>query len=231
VFEVRDTGIGIAPGRIEDMFQPFIQADASITRRFGGTGLGLAISRKLARALGGDLSATSAPGVGTTLTFTCATGSLDRVALLAPAQVLAAPVAPAVAPKVRWRIPASRVLVVDDGAENRELLSLVLAEQGLWVEEAENGQVALDKVAAGGIDLILLDMQMPVMDGVEATVAIRQLPMHARTPILALTANTLVEDRYACFEAGMDGFLIKPLDREKLDEALAALVASRHLVA
>ncbi|HEY8358705.1 MAG TPA: ATP-binding protein, partial [Ramlibacter sp.] len=130
--EVSDSGIGIAPEKVESMFDPFTQADASITRRFGGTGLGLAISRRLARALGGDLTASSQPGVGTTMIFTFATGALDGVRML-EAQDLVAPaqVAAVTQGRKRWKIPPARVLVVDDGAENRELLSLVLAEQGL----------------------------------------------------------------------------------------------------
>ena len=227
VMVVRDTGIGIPSERIEDMFQPFIQADASITRRFGGTGLGLAISRKLARALGGDLSAASTPGVGTTLTFTCATGALDHVNMLAPAQVLAAQVVGTAAPRSRWRIPASRVLVVDDGAENRELLSLVLAEQGLWVEEAENGQIALDKVAAGGFDLILLDMNMPVMDGYTAVRNLRR--QGVATPVVAFSANAMKGYEEEVLAAGCTGFLTKPVDIDLLLACVADLLGGERL--
>jgi CheY-like chemotaxis protein/HPt (histidine-containing phosphotransfer) domain-containing protein/anti-sigma regulatory factor (Ser/Thr protein kinase) len=225
---VRDTGIGIPVDRIEDMFEPFTQADASITRQFGGTGLGLAISRRLARALGGDLSAVSAPGVGTTLTFTCATGALNQVKMLTPAQVTAARAVVAAAPKARWRIPASRVLVVDDGAENRELLSLVLAEQGLWVEEAENGQIALDKVAAGGgFDLILMDMHMPVMDGYTAVRTLRSRSVS--TPIIAFSANAMKGYEEEVLAAGCTACLTKPIDIDVLLERLAQLLGGERV--
>jgi PAS domain S-box-containing protein len=227
VMEVRDTGIGIPAGRIEDMFEPFIQADASITRRFGGTGLGLAISRKLARALGGDLTATSTPGVGATLTFTCETGSLQNVRMLTPGQVMAAQTVVAAAPKARWRIPASRVLVVDDGAENRELLSLVLAEQGLWVEEAENGQVALDKVAAGGFDLILMDMHMPVMDGYSAVRTLRSRGV--ATPIIAFSADAMKGYETEMLAIGCAACLTKPFDIDILLDRLAQVLGGERL--
>jgi PAS domain S-box-containing protein len=227
VMEVRDTGIGIAADRIEDMFEPFTQADASITRRFGGTGLGLAISRRLARALGGDITAASAPGTGSVLTFSCETGPLDGVRWLEPAQVLAVRASAAAVARTSWRIPASRVLVVDDGAENRELLSLVLAEQGLWVEEAENGQQALDKVAAGGIDLILMDMNMPVMDGYTAVKALRA--QGTTTPIVAFSANAMKGYEEEVLAAGCNACLSKPIDIDLLVACVADLLGGERL--
>ena len=227
LMEVRDSGIGIAADRVENMFEPFTQADASITRRFGGTGLGLAISRKLARALGGDLSATSQPGAGTVMSFTCETGPLVGVAMLAPAQVLVAPPATAAAPQSRWRIPASRVLIVDDASENRELISLVLTEQGLWVEEAENGQVALDKVAAGGFDLILMDMNMPVMDGYTAVRALRG--QGVTTPIVAFSANAMKGYEEEALAAGCDASLTKPVDIDLLLGSVAGFLGGERL--
>ena len=227
VFEVRDTGIGIPAERIDDMFQPFTQADASITRRFGGTGLGLTISRKLARALGGDLVAASEPGAGTTLTFTCDAGSLAGVKLLTRAQIMEARPAAAVAASSRWRIPASRVLVVDDGAENRELVTLVLTEQGLWMEEAENGQEALDKVAAGGIDLILMDMNMPVMDGYTAVKALRARGV--TTPVVAFSANAMKGYEEEVLAAGCSACLSKPVDIDALISCVASLLGGEQL--
>ncbi len=225
--EVRDTGIGMAANRVEDMFEPFTQADASITRRFGGTGLGLTISRKLARALGGDLTATSNPGVGSVLTFTCDTGPMVNPKMLAPAQVLAAPAAAAAAPRSRWRIPASRVLVVDDGPENRELLSLVLAEQGLWVEEAQDGQVAVERVASGGFDLILMDMNMPVMDGYTAVKLLRSRGVV--TPIVAFSANAMKGYEEEVLAAGCTTCLTKPVDIDQMLDCVAGLLGGERI--
>jgi PAS domain S-box-containing protein len=228
VIDVRDTGIGIAPDRVEAMFQPFTQADASITRRFGGTGLGLAISRNLARALGGDLTATSTPGAGTVLTFTCDCGPATNARMLTPSEVLAGPAAPSVASRSRWRIPASRVLVVDDAAENRELVSLVLTDQGLWVEEAANGQIAVDKVAAGGFDLIFMDMNMPVMDGYTAVKLLRA--QGVTVPIVALSANAMKGYEEEVLEAGCTACLTKPVDIDLMLDCAAGLLGGERLV-
>ncbi len=228
--EVHDSGIGIAPDKLESMFDPFTQADASITRRFGGTGLGLAISRKFARAMGGDIVATSVPGQGSTMTLTFATGPLHGVPLASGAQLLTAQDAQGAAQRVRWQLPPSRLLVVDDGAENRELLSLVLAEQGLWVEEAENGQIAVDKVAAGGsFDLILMDMQMPVMDGFAATRTLRARGVTA--PIVALTANAMKGFEQEVLAAGCTAYVTKPVDIDVLLAELARLLGGQQVQA
>jgi PAS domain S-box-containing protein len=226
VMEVRDTGIGIAADRIEAMFQPFTQADASITRRFGGTGLGLAISRELARALGGDLTVASTPGAGSALTFTCGAGPLENVRLLTPGQVFAARPAPVAAPKAAWSIPASRVLVVDDGAENRELVTLVLAEQGLWVEEAENGRTALDKIAGGGFDLVLMDMNMPVMDGYTAVRMLRE--QGVAIPVVAFSANAMKGHEEQVLAAGCNACLTKPVDIDLLLGCVAGLLGGER---
>jgi signal transduction histidine kinase/DNA-binding response OmpR family regulator len=220
--EVSDTGIGMEPSRVETMFDPFTQADASITRRFGGTGLGLAISRKLARALGGDLTATSQPGVGTTMLLRFDTGPLEGVKLLTAADIAARSQSGPAVSRTRWKIPSACVLVVDDGAENRELLSLVLAEQGLWVEEAENGQAALDKMALMACDLVLMDMQMPVMDGYEATRELRRRGV--QVPIVALTANAMKGYEQEVLAAGCTAYLTKPVDIDLLLQRVAQLL-------
>ncbi|MCC2674187.1 MAG: arcB 7 [Ramlibacter sp.] len=220
--EVNDTGIGMEPSQVESMFDPFTQADASITRRFGGTGLGLAISRRLARALGGDLVGTSQPGVGTTMIFTFSTGPLDGVRMLDTAQLAAPQAAQASLRRTRWRIPSARVLVVDDGAENRELLSLVLAENGLWVEEAADGQQALDKLSAGSFDLVLMDMQMPVMDGYAATQALRR--RGDQVPVVALTAHAMKGYEEEVMQAGCTAYLTKPVDIDILLQQVALLL-------
>ncbi|MCW5650604.1 MAG: response regulator [Ramlibacter sp.] len=228
--EVHDSGIGISPEKIESMFDPFTQADASITRRFGGTGLGLAISRKFARAMGGDIVATSVPGQGSTMTLSFATGPQAGVPLVPAAQLMAAQDAGTAAQRLRWQLPSARLLVVDDGAENRELLSLVLAEQGLWVEEAENGQIAVDKVATGGeFDLILMDMQMPVMDGFTATRMLRARGV--ATPIVALTANAMKGFEQKMLEAGCTAYVTKPVDIDLLLAELARLLGGQQVAA
>ena len=220
--EVNDSGIGIAPDKVDSVFDPFTQADASITRRFGGTGLGLAISRRLARALGGDLTARSQLGVGTSMRFTFATGPLEGVRLLDATELDSARDAAAGPQRTRWHIPPARVLVVDDGPENRELLSLVLTEQGLWVEEAENGQVALDMLAGGSYDLVLMDMQMPVLDGYAATRELRRRGL--QMPVVALTAHAMKGYEDEVLQAGCTAYLTKPVDIDILLQQAALLL-------
>ena len=217
--EVHDSGIGVAADKIDSLFEPFTQADSSITRRFGGTGLGLTISRKFARALGGDIIASSRPGAGSVFTLSFDPGALTEARLVTPAELHAADDEMAGADSPRWRIPAARVLVVDDGAENRELVALVLSEHGLWVDEAENGQVALEKVAAGGFDLVLMDMQMPVLDGYGATRELRR--RGCALPIVALTANAMAGYEKEVLAAGCSAYVTKPVDID----ALLAVVA------
>ena len=220
---VTDSGIGVAPDKLHSLFDPFTQADSSITRRFGGTGLGLAISRKLARALGGDIVAESVPGKGSTFTFTFSAGALDGVAMLTPEEVLdEETLETAAIVRQRWRIPSARVLVVDDGVENRELVSLVLADQGLWVEEAENGKIAVDKATRQAFDLIVMDMQMPVMDGYTAT---RLLRKHGLAiPIVALTANAMAGAEKDILAAGCTAYITKPVDIDAMLGLLAGML-------
>ena len=222
--EVHDTGIGIEPEKVESMFDPFTQADASITRRFGGTGLGLAISRRFARALGGELTACSQPGMGTKMIFSFETGRLAGVELLDATQFVTAASSAGSDSRKRWRLPAARVLVVDDGAENRELLSLVLAEQGLWVEEAENGQQALDKLAQASYDLVLMDMQMPVLDGYDATIELRRRGLDL--PVVALTAHAMKGYEEEVLQAGCTAYLTKPIDIDALLQHVAQLLGT-----
>jgi PAS domain S-box-containing protein len=228
VFDIIDTGIGIAPDKLDSVFEPFTQAEASTTRRFGGTGLGLTISRGFARAMGGDIVAHSVLGQGTT--FSCRL-PMDRAATparqdwLAPAQLRAAATRAATESGQRWRFDAKRVLVVDDGAENRQLVRIVLEEVGLQVEEAENGQVAVDRVTTEAFDLVLMDMQMPVMDGLTATRTMREAGL--RLPILALTANAMKGFEQAFEGSGFDGFLTKPIDIDRLIAALAERLGGR----
>jgi len=217
-FEVEDSGIGIAEDVLGRLFSAFEQADASTTRQYGGTGLGLAIVRKMARLMGGDADARSAPGRGSTFWFTAC---LNKGALL-DRQV---PIDPFLAEeRLRDEFAGRRVLLVEDEPVNREIARLQLEEISLSVDQAEDGEQAVALAAARAYDLILMDMQMPHLDGLQATSLIRRLPQHQATPIVAMTANAFAEDKARCLAAGMDDFMAKPV----MPEVLYAVLL-RHL--
>jgi signal transduction histidine kinase/CheY-like chemotaxis protein/HPt (histidine-containing phosphotransfer) domain-containing protein len=225
-FDVVDTGIGIAPDKIESIFDAFVQADNSVTREFGGTGLGLAISRQIARALGGDVTVRSAPGEGSTFTATIDPGPLDGV------EVLASPPSDGmVGPRDRDArdlpidLSGARVLLVEDGRTNRKLIGLLLSRAGAAVATAENGRVGMDMALAADFDAILMDMQMPVMDGYTAATQLRQRGVD--TPIIALTAYAMAEDEKKCRLAGCSGFLSKPIESHRLLHAVAECLPDR----
>ncbi|MCX8087581.1 MAG: ATP-binding protein [Rhodocyclaceae bacterium] len=204
-FEVEDTGIGIAPEKLPSLFEPFEQADASITRRYGGTGLGLAINRRLAELMGGRLGVESTLGVGSCFWF--------EVSLLRGASPLKT-VSAAFATLPHWQ--GRRLLLAEDNPINQEVVRDLLLDSGISVDIANDGQEALERAAQSNYDAILMDVQMPVMDGLAATRRIRALPRHAATPIIALTASAYEEDRQQCLAAGMNVYLSKPVDPEKL---------------
>jgi PAS domain S-box-containing protein len=222
---VKDSGIGMPAEKLDTIFDPFVQADTSVTRQFGGTGLGLAISRRFARALGGDISVHSELGQGSVFTVTVDVGSLDGVTLLEPQQALAVSEETVSDSQTRWQFPPARVLVVDDGDTNRELLSLVLQDAGLQVEGAENGAVGLNKALQDAFDVILMDIQMPVMDGYTAT---RQLRQHGlQTPIIALTAHAMKGFEQDILAAGCSRYLTKPIDIDSLIQTLAEFLGGQ----
>lgn len=220
-FRVVDTGIGMTEKQCAKIFEEFVQADSSVTRRFGGTGLGLAISKRLAEGLGGDITVQSTLGEGTTFCCSISTGHSELVPLIGHEHALRAlgqeqQQTASAASTIRFK--PSRVLVTDDTLANRQLVSLVLRKAGLIVDEAEHGQHALEKVAEQNYDLLLMDMQMPIMDGFTATRTLRAQGL--TTPIFALTANVMQSDRQRCEAAGCDDFLTKPID---IDELLAKI--------
>jgi PAS domain S-box-containing protein len=223
--QIADTGIGIPQDKIESIFDPFTQADTTVARRFGGTGLGLSISRKFARALGGDVTVESQLGKGSTFKATLRTGDLQGVPLLQPEEAATAAQVFDVKEQRRWHFPEARVLIVDDGAENRELLRLLLQETGLIVDEAENGQVGMEKAAAGHYDVILMDVHMPVLDGLSATRKMRQQGLE--TLIIALSANAMKGFERECLDAGCSGYFSKPIDIDRFMEMMARLLGGQ----
>ena len=227
--EVIDTGIGIPPDKLDSIFDPFVQADTSVTREFGGTGLGLAICRRIVEALGGDLTVRSRPGEGSVFAATIDTGPLEGVKLLAapPSGEIHAKNPSA---EIRTStLPPARVLLVDDGGTNRKLIGLVLRRAGAEVVDAENGSVGVELATSGRFDLILMDMQMPVMDGYTATRTLRRLGI--QTPIIALTAHAMKGDEAKCRSAGCTGYLAKPIDADLLLDTVAAAVGDAGLEA
>jgi two-component system sensor histidine kinase/response regulator len=214
-FAVRDTGIGIASDRLGRLFNSFEQADASTSRQYGGTGLGLSIARRLAQMMGGEVGVDSQPGEGSTFWFTARMSCPEQSA---PQTAPSDPQAPSALAETA---PSSvRVLVVDDNEVNLLIAREMLHAAGLSVETADNGAEALGRVTGGRFDVVLMDMQMPVMDGVEATRRIRQLPSLKRLPVLAMTANAMAADRERCLQAGMDEVLVKPIARDDLIAAV-----------
>ncbi len=222
---VIDTGIGIPADKLEAIFDPFVQADTSVTRRFGGTGLGLAISRRIAMALGGTLAVESRPGEGSTFTATIDTGPLEGVHFLqSPPEALSSARCRNRSRGQTNRVRGARVLLVEDGDTNRKLIELVLRRAGATVAAAENGQLGVDLASQQDFDLILMDMQMPVMDGYTATRLLRERGM--AVPIVALTAHAMSGDEAKCREAGCSDFLTKPIDPDSLLSAVDAILTA-----
>jgi len=223
-FDVIDTGIGMTETEIAKLFQPFSQADESTARKHGGTGLGLAISKRLAEKLGGDITVKSTPGEGSVFSVTIQVGPLDGVELVnCPTEALL--------PADSHKQPAAslagfdcRILLAEDGPDNQRLIAFLLRKAGAEVVVADNGQTACDLALAARdkgdpFDVILMDMQMPVMDGYDATAKLREAGYSG--PIIALTAHAMKEDRDRCLSVGCDDYTTKPIDRNRLISLVA----------
>lgn len=203
VFEVRDTGVGFDPAKVEQLFGGFEKADATLARKFGGTGLGLSICRHLSGLMGGGIEAMGRPGEGATFV------------VVLPLEAVAAE-EPAPEPE---EYPPLKVLLVDDNATNRKVVDLMLTPLGAEILPCENGREAVTAFYRQPFDLILMDLQMPVMDGLSATAAIREIERvesKARTPLIVLSANFSPEDRAATANAGADAHLGKPIRADEL---------------
>jgi signal transduction histidine kinase len=217
-FSVSDSGIGISPEDQELIFAPFTQVDSSAARRQGGTGLGLAIASSLIRALGGNLAVESQPSRGSTFHFTIVLRQVgdDSQAERKPSSAASRPVETLTGPLDSAPARKLRVLVVEDTPANQMLVSLVLQRRGHEVRLASNGREAVEAARREAFDVILMDVQLPEMDGFQTTAAIRALPDRTRVPIVAVTAHARAEDRQRCLAADMDGYLAKPLDVREL---------------
>jgi signal transduction histidine kinase/CheY-like chemotaxis protein len=215
-FAVADTGIGIPSDKLALIFDPFAQADSSTTRIYGGTGLGLAIAAQLVRLMEGEIGVESRPGVGSCFRFTAKLQML-RHAGVNRAQDLAA--ASWKADPAPYNLPSLRILLAEDNAVNRILAVRLLEKRRHYVTCVENGRKAVETCGSSDFDLVLMDLQMPELDGLEATIAIRQAEQvsgRPRLPIVAMTAHAMTGDRERCLAAGMDGFVTKPIQPDEL---------------
>jgi len=213
-FEVEDTGIGIPPDTLPRLFRVFEQADNSTTRKYGGTGLGLVITRRLAELMGGESGVESTPGIGSRFWFTARLNKEERRERLPSAASMNAETL------LRQRFQGRRILLVDDEPINLEVARSLLENTGLVVDTAEDGVEAVERAKETRYAAILMDVQMPRLDGLEATRQIRALPTYRDVPILAMTANAFAEDKASFLAAGMNDALIKPFNPTQLFSAL-----------
>ena len=216
-FEVEDSGIGVPPETLPRLFSAFEQADNSTTRKYGGTGLGLAITRRLAQLMGGDAGVQSTQGSGSTFWFTARLSKREGLTATTAARTTTVIDAEQA---IRQGYRGTRVLLVDDEPVNLLVSQSLLEDTGLVVETAEDGVQAIEQAQQMRYALILMDMQMPRINGLEATRRIRQLPGYEDTPILAMTANAFAEDKARCLAAGMDDVIVKPVSPDQFFSTL-----------
>ncbi len=246
-FEVRDTGIGIAPDVQESIFDAFTQADGTTTRKYGGTGLGLAISRRIVEMMGGRIRLRSEPEKGSSFYFTAGFSKavverhrphrisssfqsqpFDAVTEICCSQDPIGPLEPDGSAET-GDFPGARVLLVEDNPINRRVAEEILKLAGIEVVTAQNGKEALDKMAGGSIDAVLMDIQMPELDGLAATRAIRNEMNNGDIPIIAMTAHAMQGDRERCLEAGMNDYVSKPIDRKELFSTLRRHIGRKRV--
>ncbi len=223
-FEVTDTGIGMTEEQQEHLFQPFQQGDSSTTRQFGGTGLGLMISKQLIGLMGGTITVKSIYGIGSTFSFRIPFASVDSATEMVTREIV---------PQIKQekdltQIQGAEILVVEDNEANQVIITSILENSGFKVTLADNGKKALLLLENQTCDLVLMDIQMPEMDGYEATRLIRKNKKWSKLPIVAMTANAMKEDMDKCRDAGMNGHLSKPLDMEQLHSSLIEWIAPKN---
>lgn len=224
-FEVSDTGAGITQPQLEKLFQPFIQADSSTTRKFGGTGLGLVISQNLIEMMDGKISVSSQLGQGSSFKFSLIflpAEAIDDTKAIDPKTAIEAEYIKAIA-----QLKGHRALLVEDNIMNQQVAKTLLSRNGVEVDLAEDGQQAVDMVQQDSYDFVLMDCQMPIMDGYQATLNIRQMPDLKNLPIIALTANVMTKDVKRVVEVGMDDYISKPVDVRKMFITIANCISEK----
>lgn len=217
-FTIVDTGIGIAQDKLKQLFMPFTQADSSTTRRFGGTGLGLYISKQLVEMLGGHIRIDSIPGLGTKVSFDISTGKTSQNNFVYEIVASATKTSPTHSVKSDTTLQG-KILLVDDSKDNQKLIKLLLSTTAIQAVTADNGKQAVELALSADFDLVLMDIQMPIMDGIEATKMLRAAGF--RSPIIALTANAMREEQNLYLQIGCSDFLSKPINRDAFFDLLA----------